>query len=367
MKKIEELLNLDLGHKFDTPKKLNRSRKEIPTDIIESLEAGNFTAEDIQALSRKFPVYRYRTCITAHGDWPAVSITRIGGYKNVHQNQNGSVEIYYSAIDREKIKHVYNVIKAQGPANPWSYSESSTGREFYIQRAITRETLPQVSAELKPIAERLTALDIYGYVNLYTAATPWGQLFLVLSLHPLAIPEEQVSKLIQELTGLDEAGQKAALEAKEEAERQRALETEETLKRYREESERQKAEAEKKRSELIPQIEHLEKCNDIKRGILVKVSSGVSRYAGHKDPEFVYYRYDGPGAFGRVKISTARSANYNLKGLDWQEAKQRTKEELQKFQDFRLAEERKHITPRIPKVTTATQEEPKKVLLTITY
>lgn len=367
MKKIEELLNLDLGHKFDTPKKLNRSRKEIPADIIESLEAGNFTAEDIQTLSRKFPIFRYRTCITVHGSWPAVSITRIGGYKNVHQNQNGSVEIYYSAIDREKIKHIYNVIKAQGPANPWRYSENSTSRNFYIQKPITRETLQQVRAELEPLGKRLAELPIYGYLNLYVAQTPWGQSFLVLSLHPLAIPQEQVSKLIFELTGLDEAGQKAALEAKEEQERQEKIKIEETLKRYREEGERQKAEAEKKRSELIPQIEHLEKCNDIKRGILVKVSSGVSSYGGRKEPEFIFYRYDGPGAFGRVKISTARSANYNLKGLDWQEAKQRTKEELQKFQDFRLAEERKHITPRIPKVTTATQEEPKKVLLTITY
>lgn len=366
MKKIEELLNLDLGHKFDTPKKLNRSGKLILKEVVNQLEDGIFTAEMIQELAKKYPVFRYRTCITVHGDWPEIERTQIGGYKNVHQNQNGSVEIYYSAIDREKITRVVNVLRAQ-EVRKWSYRESSTGREFYIQRAITRETLPQVSAELKPIAERLAALDIYGYVNLYTAATPWGQLFLVLSLHPLAIPEEQVSKLIQELTGLDEAGQKAALEAKEEAERQRALETEETLKRYREEGERQKAEAEKKRSELIPQIEHLEKCNDIKRGILVKVSSGVSSYAGRKEPEFIFYRYDGPGAFGRVKISTARSANYNLKGLDWKEAKQRTKEELNKFTDFRLAEERKHITPRIPKVPTATTEGPKKVLLTINY
>lgn len=123
MKKIETLLNIDTNAKFDTPKKLNRSSKAILPQTVEQLEDGIFTSEMIKELAKSYPVYRYRTCITVHGLWPEVERTRIGGYKNVHQNQNGSVEIYYSAIDKEKINRIREGLEGTGTA--WRYSESS--------------------------------------------------------------------------------------------------------------------------------------------------------------------------------------------------------------------------------------------------
>lgn len=363
MKKLEELLNLDLGCRFDTPKKLNRSSQEIPQTIVDSLEAGDFTAEAIQGLTGagagKFPIFRYRTCITIHGRWPEVSRTRIGGYKNVHQNQNGSVEIYYSAIDRGKIKRVCNVLRAQQDRK-WNYSENSVSRQFFIQRAVTRETLPQVRAELEPIGKKLAELKIYGYINLYVAATPWGQHYLVLSLHPLAIPEEQVSKLIFELTGLNEGGQASALEAQAAEEAKKKAEHDQWYEEYKRKEAERKAEAEKNRAALLPQIAHLEECNDPKRGILVRLRNDDK-------PGFVFLRYDGAGSFGRLKLSRAHADTFTLEGLQWADAKQRNAQELKTLQGYRLAQANSHTTPRVPKVLAAGASTERKVLSTINY
>ena len=72
MKKIEELLNIDLGCKFDTPKKLNRSTSQVRSEIVDELEEGSFTSEMIAELRNDYPIFYYRTCITIHGFWPEV-------------------------------------------------------------------------------------------------------------------------------------------------------------------------------------------------------------------------------------------------------------------------------------------------------
>src|SRR5690606_35982288 len=200
MKKIEELLKLDMRATFDTTKKLNRSALEIPAHVIDALEAGEFTAESIAELAGTYPIFRYRSCITVHGRWPAVSIERIGNYKNVHQNACGSVEIFYSAIDRAKIEQIRAGIR--GVQTNFRYSESSTGRVFQMAEPVTRETLPALRAKFQPIAERLASLNIYGHINLYIGQGLW-QTFLCLDVVPLAIPADQVQTLILELCGMD--------------------------------------------------------------------------------------------------------------------------------------------------------------------
>ena len=57
MKKIEELLNIDLGRKFDTPKKLNRSTSQVRSEIVDELEAGSFTSEMIAELRKDYPIF----------------------------------------------------------------------------------------------------------------------------------------------------------------------------------------------------------------------------------------------------------------------------------------------------------------------
>jgi len=68
MQKIETLLKQNMGASFATPKKINRSSATVPHKIIEDLEAGKFTCEMIEELSKTFPIFRYQTQITIHGN-----------------------------------------------------------------------------------------------------------------------------------------------------------------------------------------------------------------------------------------------------------------------------------------------------------
>jgi len=90
---------------YDTPKKLNRSTKKIPMTVIQLIEGGDTSIEMIEKLSKDFPVFIYKSCITIHGIFDTKT-TGVGGYKNLRLNQNGSLEILYSAIDNQKIKGI---------------------------------------------------------------------------------------------------------------------------------------------------------------------------------------------------------------------------------------------------------------------
>lgn len=330
MKKIEELLKLDMHAKFDTPKKLNRSSLEIPARVIDSLEAGEFTAESIAELAGTYPIFRYRSCITVHGRWPAVSIERIGNYKNVHQNACGSVEIFYSAIDRAKIEQIRAGIR--GVQTNFRYSESSTGRVFQMAEPVTRETLADLRAKFQPIAERLAKLNIYGHINLYIGQGLW-QTFLCLDVVPLAIPADQVQTFILELCGMDAAtwtAARAAKDAEEQAEEQHRQAEREAYARER--LEQKNALLAKYEAEYKPKIAHLSECNDITRGVLVKVFTTVTN-----ELQFAYYRMDGKGSFGRVNWSKAISTEFvpDLSGLEFKAQKQKPLAEF-KLQNFRL-------------------------------
>jgi len=93
VEKLETLLKLDTGN-FDTPKKLNRSDKPIPRSFVDQIEAAEIKSEMLETIQRSgFPVFRYKTCLTIHGLFDLEKLPRIGGYKNLIQNQNGSLEI----------------------------------------------------------------------------------------------------------------------------------------------------------------------------------------------------------------------------------------------------------------------------------
>jgi len=357
MKAIETLLKLDTGCKFATPKKLNRSSKLIAAETAERLEAGEFTSEMIDNLAGQYPIFRYRTCITIHGNWPEVSRTRIGGYKNIHQNQNGSLEIYYSAIDRDKINTIREQIKGTG--SPFHYNESSTARHFEMYKTVTRETLPQVRAEMEPIARELATLNIYGHINLYLAADLFRQ-YLVLSLHPLAIPQAEVSKLILALSrcSQEEHDQKRAQYITEQAEQERARKADyEAMKQRAAQNEAaRKAEIE---NVFRPQVAHLKECRDLNAGILV----GISNSSATPQINFVFYRKDGNGSFGRIKYSKAVSRSLNVEGLQWKEQKQSAPGEvLRKNNTYYLLESAP--AARRPQAPASQQG---KVLMTINY
>jgi len=331
MEKIEVLLKKELASSFDTPKKLNRSSLAIEQSVIDNLENGVFTCESIDLLSAKYPIFKYRTCITVHGSWPEISRTRIGGYKNVHQNLNGSVEVRYSAIDSEKMQTIAENLRAC--ESNFRFQENSNERGFYWMLPITcKDDVIKAQTKMQPIAERLTKLNIYGHVSLYTARDFFRQ-YLVLALVPLALPENMVLPLTLELTGLDSeqlqtkiALYRAEVERKEIERKKERLE-------YEQKEKAKKEQIIARANDVRPVIAHLSECNDITAGILVKVF-----YEVQSDKiRFAYYQKTGNGAFGRVKWSKAFSDVYTdqIEGLKWIEQKQKMINEFN-LKEFRL-------------------------------
>lgn len=247
MKKIETLLNIDLGQTFDTRKGLNRSTKEIPSEILERLEAGEFTCEMIAELSKSYPIFRYRTCITIHGNWGNVGKQRIGDYTNIIQNGNGSTEIKYSAIDIEKIETIRKLLRSV--KSDFFFHSNSSERYFY-KTVNTRdaEQYNKVVSEMKLIAERVKSANIYGYLNLYAASSLYGGVDVILQIHPLSIPQGEEMNFCYLLTGTDAQTWNAKIEAVKEAERLAEIESE------RREAER-KAEQERARIAAEPIFE----------------------------------------------------------------------------------------------------------------
>lgn len=322
MEKLEVLLKQDLSAQFDTPKKINRSDARVPQTVIDEIESGAFTSESIEALVRsKIPVFKYRTCITIHGNFPAVETTSIGGYKNIHQNGNGSLEVYYSAIDTEKIERVRELIAGTGAG--WHFYSNSSARGFQIAKQITKETLQQVRNELQPIAERVTRANIYGHTCLYIGRDMF-RTFLCLDVNILAIPADQVNTFAQTLHGLEPdqyAERRAKYLTEQAAEEKRRAEQDAA---WTAEYHRLKAEYTKlMQTEFAPKIAGFKDCSDLNAGTLVRIGTTADN-----KPYFLFYRVTGKGSFGRVTWQRAKSLELNLDALEWQDQKQQKLSEI---------------------------------------
>ena len=319
MKSIETLINVAMNQDFATPKKLNRSTKLIPDTIIEQLENKLFTCEMIEDLKKQFPIYHYKSCLTIHGNWGEVSTSSIGRYKNIHQNQNGSLEVFYSAIDTGKIREIRKQLDSVG-CRKYYFLENSTDRVFRYSKTITKETAEELKKEFLQEAERIKTLAIYGTVHAYISPKIWGGADIVLDIRPLAIPENQVQNVCYMLAGIaSDNWHQVQLNV----ERERAIQEE---KDHQEQAERQAArdkiknETEQKMKLIyLPKIEHL-KHGTIQQGIVVTIKE--DRYS----PElmFVYSKIDGKGAFGKTKWSTAKSPEFisDPSQLNWEAQKQ---------------------------------------------
>lgn len=306
MKTIDTLLKTTTGT-FDTRKVLNRSDKPIPGDIIERLEDGIFTTEMIDQLAEKFPVFRYETCITIHGAWEQINTRRIGGYANVIQNKNGSVEIRYSAIDSEKVNKANEMFRAAGRG--CRINTTSSDRTIQFSKSITKETYETTLSGYKEIASRVSGVNFYGMVQIFVAQA-WGIKYLVLEITPLAIPENSVSDFVLAVLGTDQSGYDAMVEAtaKENAERDAEIAKAAAIREQKAQKTREAVQ------ELAIKIAGLQECTDPTSGVIVKATSTPDG-----KPVFVFYR-GSKGSFGRIKTERASSTSLDA-DLEWKEFK----------------------------------------------
>lgn len=262
MKQIEKLFNQTFKKTYDTPKRLNRSSTKIPPAVIEEIEAGQFTHESLKTLGAKVPIFIYKTCITIHGNFPDIGTSRINGYKNVIQNENGSLEVRYSAIDTDKMKLIQKVLRYTKS----EYRLNSDSQGHVIERSIpvTKATYQAKQAEIAPDLQRIGAANLYGHFCTYLGEI-WGQYYIVVSITPVTIPEAEVNNFIAVLLGQPAESIPALLQEIEDAERKQEIKERQDAERR----EQQKQEHQRRMQPYIDAIANLPKCNNPLQGTII--------------------------------------------------------------------------------------------------
>lgn len=182
---------------YATRKGLNQSTKDIPQHFIEQIENGSITSLMLEELNDIVPIYVYKTCITIHGNLPKIDIQRIGGYKNVIQNGNGSVEFRYSAIDCKLKKELYDYIQGA-----YHKQENSTNGIYFerINRFTDKiEAIQYLQAE----KNRIDGMNIEGMkANIYVQGYSYfGMYYITTTVLPLLIHGDLLT-IATVLTGL---------------------------------------------------------------------------------------------------------------------------------------------------------------------
>ena len=196
--KIENLFRTN-GH-FDKKHKLNTTNKNIPLDIIESIEKIGITSEQINELiSKGYDIYRYGTQITLHGICKELTNDRIFWYKCLVLNKNKSIGIKWIAIDRQKRLDIISKLKYFG------FSCVNNSTELYpckIQRFNDKSNAIKYMNELKDRMNKIDENLFFGYQNLFLSEY-LGMYFVVYELFINGIFEKNIDTLLEQIIGMN--------------------------------------------------------------------------------------------------------------------------------------------------------------------
>lgn len=230
---------------FATPKKLNRSNKQLSQTEVEAIEAGEVTSKFILELSKKLPVFTYKTCITIHGNLPDIQRQYIGSYKNLIQNKNGSLEVRYSGIDTNLKKQIARYI---APYN-WSKKEDSTNG-IYFEKCTRTSNKAEALSILDTYKQEVERFRVNGLLaKIYASGYCYfGIYYIFLTICPLLIEADAINiasdianVTVEQLEADEQARQQAEQKRNEEAEAARLKrEQDNQLRKQREAEERQK-------------------------------------------------------------------------------------------------------------------------------
>lgn len=197
MKKIEKILALESA--TDKKHKLNTSIREVPQKWLDNIENG-CSLEQLDAFTKEgFNIFKYQTQITIHGLFPKVSTNRIGAYVNLTQNQNKSIGVRWTAVDRAKKAKLFDYLTT---ADCWRIENNST--DYYVWRCCRlsddeNEREKQIQ-KYKDIANRIDTSLFMGNVQLWYA-NDWGRIYAVLELRIRAFYEKNFAKIVESVTG----------------------------------------------------------------------------------------------------------------------------------------------------------------------
>lgn len=191
--------------------------KNIPESIIENLNKNGMTVENIEKLQDSgFPVCKYKTQITVHGNCPELKSNYVGYYSCLVKNQNNSLGIKWNGIDTEKkeriiklaldvrsiFKNKEHIITKNGDGyyinNCWNRYWNST--VTYLWQAVTitegerryswqltQTDKDNINAIAKKISEKLKGL-FFGYIEVH---------YPVIKITILGIYEKNMDKFCQ--------------------------------------------------------------------------------------------------------------------------------------------------------------------------
>jgi hypothetical protein len=237
---------LSVEGECDKKNKLLKSDARLTEEEVRRLDSGNLTIEDLEGmLAKKARIFRYRTQITVHADFPREVKNRVNGYAYLVNNKNGSVGIRYGAIDETKRRQLYRFLSHEN----FRYFKDSSHHDFIATQTFTdREAALGYIAELKSKYDydALRAL-IYGSIGIYGSIV-WGRYNVELVVRVNAIPENNVPEFLK-LLGCKSEAEIAGIE------KNKLEETRRWFEQNREERKEQKAkyeeEARAKRLEFL--------------------------------------------------------------------------------------------------------------------
>lgn len=335
MERLETLLKHDMGSQFDTRKTLNRSDKKVPDDILAQIESGSFTCEMIDTLANQFPIYRYQTQITIHGEFD-IKRSGIGQYTNLFQNGNLSLGVKYSAIDTDKIKDIRDKIekvqvRGVGKDDEYFYfMQNSQQRLFRRSTSINKENFEVLKKQYTELAQSISKVKIYGFVDTYIVNV-YGFHKIILDIHPLAIPQDKVDELVWSMVANSD----------EDLYLKKRFEAYEINQKRKEESEKQDIERREKREAFEQRrtayLQPYKEVGNLTEMVMLTTEHMVCKFDiethQDEDPEFifknyVFYRIAGKGSFGKLKVEKAFSPTFDTTNLKWESYKQMKPDEI---------------------------------------
>jgi hypothetical protein len=195
MHKIEEFIFSDSSGEFDHKNITNKSDYVISEDIIARIESGALNIEDLEQLVENSKIFKYKTQITIHGQFPNLNI-RTFHYKNIFQNKNLSVGVRYSAIDMKKKIRIFKEVKKYSDYN---YHMDSTEAYLYRLTIGDKEKVLEVAKQYMILAGNIDKSLFIGNVDVHAGVIPMLGYMAIVKIHINAVYEVNVDKLISNI------------------------------------------------------------------------------------------------------------------------------------------------------------------------
>lgn len=272
---------------YNTPKKLNRSATQVPEQYIDMIEQGEITSTQLMELANIVPIYRYKTCLTIHGHLGEINRQRIGGYKNIHQNANGSLEIRYNAIDYKLKKQLAKLCQFRTNINSNTFDIINDYSTSDKASALTKlheqkKWAEDIGATLQGMKAKIS---VSGYCY-------WGTYVIVTTIQPMLITGD-ILNIASQLTGKTIEAIQAIQDEQEKESKQR----EQEIKARQDQEQKTREEREQALKVNIDLLNKQYKvATEVKQGTI---------YALAQSKNIIYLYAPKKGNFGRYKFNVA--------------------------------------------------------------